>query len=207
MTQADRAAGEAGATVSAYLTQACRNRHDAPSPSGLHRPGRVSCSGRFASGLCEVGEEPVSGEFGSPLESARFFEKMGGAGDYFQLSLAFQNGLCFLVESQDDGVVAANDQERRCPDFRQVGAGQIWSAASAQQLTLLQLVTRQLEERPLLPWAKTTKPRACSGTVRWPPSRSCPALISMSSSRGSRPLPASRWAAVGDVCQAAALSK
>lgn len=75
--------------------------------------------------------EPAPGQADHGIQSACFFEQMGGAGDDLQLSQTLQPLKSRLIERQYVRIVAADDQQCGSADLGQILAGEIGPATSA----------------------------------------------------------------------------
>ena len=73
--------------------------------------------------------EPSTRQRGGGLESARFLEEMGRAGDDLEPVLASQLRLCLAIEFQHHVVVTTDDEEGRGGDDRQSLGGQVGASS------------------------------------------------------------------------------
>src|SRR2546430_9485499 len=75
-------------------------------------------------------QKPTRRQIGDAFERARFFEKMGRAGDDVDLDLTTHLRARLLVHSDDYIVFTANDEQSGRFYFRQGVAGQIGATAT-----------------------------------------------------------------------------
>src|SRR5438105_14658330 len=74
--------------------------------------------------------KPVPREFGTLFECSRLLKKMSRAGHDRELLLTAQFGEGLSIQFDNLTVIASDDQESRCFDSRQRGAGKIGPPAA-----------------------------------------------------------------------------